>query len=100
MWRDRTAKNPDIGEMLLNVPVCYPAKIIYNFVGNYGRWLAIYSGVHQHHYPVSDFIKEIFHVLLPEFRMIDMYRFGTIWSPTPAHQRKRCHKTDGIHDIS
>jgi hypothetical protein len=57
MWRDRTVENPDIGEMLLNVPVFYPAKIIYNFVRNSGRWVAIYRSVHWHHYPVADLIK-------------------------------------------
>jgi hypothetical protein len=56
--------------------------------------------MHWHHHLVADFIEEIFRFILAEFRMINMYGLNTSWSPVPAHQRKSCHKTDDVHDIS
>jgi hypothetical protein len=51
--------------VFLDVPVYYYAQVSHNFVGNSGRWVAIYGGVHHHHYPVADLIKEVFFLLFP-----------------------------------
>ena len=100
MWRNRTVEKPNIGDMIIDVPVFYLSHISHNFFKNSRRWVTIYSGVHRQHHPIVDFMKEIFHLVFPKLQMINMYGFNTIWNPTLAHQRKRRHKTDDVHDIS
>jgi hypothetical protein len=55
--------------------------------------------MHRYHYPVKNLVDEIFGLILPKFRVVDMDRLSIRWSPAPAHQWEGCHEANSVHDV-
>ena len=57
------------------------------------------SNMHRYHYPIEDFVYEIWSLVLPKLRMVYMDWLSIRWSPAPIHQGNRHHGTYCVHEI-